>query len=190
MTAIPPRLVPERELPRYTYVPGRTPRPQHRETISGGQTEERPIVLPAPSPRVRREFLYGLDLFNHGYYWEAHEVWEDLWHAAGRSGPTADFFKGLIKLAAAGVKSLEGSAVGRRRHALRAAELFARAADGFARDLDTAVPAQPGDFRCLGLSPRALATLANQAAVSSTGTLQPSAQPAAVFNFAIVPGKR
>ncbi|TGQ49534.1 DUF309 domain-containing protein, partial [Mesorhizobium sp. M1C.F.Ca.ET.210.01.1.1] len=27
-------------------------------------------------------FRWGIDLFNHGYYWEAHEAWEPLWHAA------------------------------------------------------------------------------------------------------------
>ncbi len=73
-------------------------------------------------------YLRGIDLFNHGYYWEAHEAWEALWHAAGRKGPIADFLKGLIKLAASGVKSLEGSSVGRARHARRAMELFGVAA--------------------------------------------------------------
>jgi predicted metal-dependent hydrolase len=65
-----------------------------------------------------------MDLFNHGYYWEAHEAWESLWHAAGRTGPVADFLKGLIKLAAAGVKVAEGNQDGARSHAKRAAELF------------------------------------------------------------------
>ncbi len=32
----------------------------------------------------------GVDLFNHGYYWESHEEWESLWHAAGRRGVVAD----------------------------------------------------------------------------------------------------
>ncbi|MER9222262.1 DUF309 domain-containing protein [Mesorhizobium sp. M0644] len=26
-----------------------------------------------------------IDLINHGYYWEAHEAWEPLWHAAKQS---------------------------------------------------------------------------------------------------------
>jgi len=58
------------------------------------------------------EYLRGIELFNHGYYWESHEVWESLWHAAGRTGPIADFLKGLIALAAAGVKVREGKAAG------------------------------------------------------------------------------
>jgi predicted metal-dependent hydrolase len=69
-------------------------------------------------------YLYGLDLFNHGYYWEAHEAWESQWHAAGRHGPAADFLKALIKLAAAGVKAREGRAAGVRQHAQRAERLL------------------------------------------------------------------
>ena len=70
-------------------------------------------------------YLWGVDLFNHGFYWEAHEAWEGVWHAHRRTGPVADFLKGLIKLAAAGVKAREGRADGVRRHAARADELLA-----------------------------------------------------------------
>jgi hypothetical protein len=68
-----------------------------------------------------------VELFNAGYYWEAHEVWEWLWHACGREGVVADVVKGLIKLAAAGVKVREGQEHGVRTHAGRAALLFASA---------------------------------------------------------------
>jgi predicted metal-dependent hydrolase len=73
--------------------------------------------------------LAAIDLFNHGYYWEAHEAWESLWLGCGRTGVTADFLKGLIKLAAAGVKARERRTEGVLRHARRAAELFASTSD-------------------------------------------------------------
>jgi hypothetical protein len=66
----------------------------------------------------------GLALFNAGYYWEAHEAWEALWHAHGRAGPTAALLKGLIKLAAAGVKVRQGQPRGVATHARRAGVLF------------------------------------------------------------------
>ena len=69
----------------------------------------------------KSQFLRGVELFNAGYYWEAHEVWEELWHAEGRRGPTADVLKALIKLAAAGVKVREGRENGVRTHCRRAA---------------------------------------------------------------------
>ncbi|MDA1252429.1 MAG: DUF309 domain-containing protein, partial [Planctomycetota bacterium] len=76
------------------------------------------------------EFLFGIDLFNAGFYWEAHESWEAVWIAAGRRGVLADFLKGLIKLAAAGVKAREGNANGVRRHAARAEQLFTESLAG------------------------------------------------------------
>jgi predicted metal-dependent hydrolase len=69
-------------------------------------------------------YLYAVDLFNYSYFWEAHEAWESLWHAAGHQGQVADFLKGLIKLAAAGVKQCEGNAAGVARHLSRGHELL------------------------------------------------------------------
>jgi len=39
----------------------------------------------------------GIDLFNRHYFFEAHDVWEEIWRA--ERGPMRDFFKGLIHLA-------------------------------------------------------------------------------------------
>lgn len=104
-------------LPLYTYVPGGPwPHPNRvREPIREG-----PIDEPAL-------FRRGVELFDAGYYWEAHEAWEVLWHAAGRHGSTADVLRGLIKLAAAGIKVRERREPGVRTHARRAAECFASA---------------------------------------------------------------
>ncbi len=121
----PPRYCPELPLPPYSYVPGLSPHPTRDERgHSFGRHEPPPAALDGESYRSSAAYLHGLDLFNHGFYWEAHEAWEALWHAAGRSGQAAEFLKGLIKLAAAGVKAREGRAAGVRQHASRAAELF------------------------------------------------------------------
>jgi len=37
--------------------------------------------------------------FNAGQFWEAHEAWEGAWMPA-RGGADADFFKGLVQVAA------------------------------------------------------------------------------------------
>jgi hypothetical protein len=47
------------------------------------------------TPGLRR----GIDLFNVGRYWDAHEVWEHEW-MPDRKGPDAGFYKGLIQVAA------------------------------------------------------------------------------------------
>jgi uncharacterized protein len=41
----------------------------------------------------------GIDLFNRGLYWEAHEAWEEAW-TPDRRGPDRGFYKGLIQVAA------------------------------------------------------------------------------------------
>jgi hypothetical protein len=122
---VPPRYCPHRPLPPYSYVTGLSPHPTgDPRGHSFGHVEPAAKPLDPVSWQTNENYLYAIDLFNHGFYWEAHEAWEALWHAAGRRGPTADFLKGLIKLAAAGVKAREGRVAGVRQHALRAAELL------------------------------------------------------------------
>ena len=41
----------------------------------------------------------GVELFNAGRYWDAHEVWEEEW-TPDRHGPDRGFHKGLIQIAA------------------------------------------------------------------------------------------
>src|SRR5262245_6153026 len=113
-------------LPPYAYVPD-GPWPHPVSSPAGHSAGRVPVrVEPigaggwAASPAFRR----GVALFNAGYYWEAHEAWEALWHAQGRRGPTADVLKGLIKLAAAGVKVRQRQPRGVATHAHRAAALF------------------------------------------------------------------
>jgi predicted metal-dependent hydrolase len=104
--------------------------------------------------------LFAVDLFNHGYFWEAHEAWEGLWKGAVETS-LREFLKGLIKLAAAEVKRLEGNAVGVARHRARASELF-RLARGKVR--------RPSG-RFAGASWSELAALAERSADDSAGPM-------------------
>lgn len=45
------------------------------------------------------KFRRGIILFNSGEFFKAHEVWEEIWLAAGE--PEKTFLQGLIQLAAA-----------------------------------------------------------------------------------------
>ncbi|TWU22826.1 DUF309 domain-containing protein [Bythopirellula polymerisocia] len=112
--------------PPYSYVPGSgTPHPVSDSRGHMYGNPEPPTLPLDPEHWPGNEiYLYAVDLFNNGYYWESHEQWEALWHAAGRTGIEGDFLKGLIKLAAAGVKQREKNATGVGRHARRAIELF------------------------------------------------------------------
>lgn len=121
-----------RPRPPYTHIPGVTPHPirdpaghsfgLHPSTTVN--TAAADAALTWNHLHEHPEFQWAVTLFNAGYYWESHEAWESLWHLAGRKGVVADFLKGLIKLAAAGVKLREHNLAGVERHARRARELF------------------------------------------------------------------
>jgi hypothetical protein len=116
---------PEASLPPYAFVPG-GPWPHPRGADQSPQTAK---PIERYKWRQSKEYVRGIILFNAGYYWEAHECWEALWHAHGRCGPTADLLKGLIKLAAAGVKVRQRQRRGVVTHARRAAACLAAAAE-------------------------------------------------------------
>ena len=135
------RLVPDEAFPAYSYVPGKFPHPTGSPLgHSHAKAQSRPEALDPVLWQECRQYLVGIDLFNHGYYWEAHEAWEALWHAAGRHGRIADFLKGLIALAAAGVKAREGRLAGVRGHALRAEAIFKALADSAAGPTELVPP--------------------------------------------------
>lgn len=121
----PDPLVPHIPFPAYAFVPRQSPHPtRDPKGHSYGRPEPKPTPLTPDNWQGSIDYLHGIDLFNHGYFWEAHEAWEGLWHANGRRGDIANFLKALIKLAAAGVKAREGNPSGVQRASTRAGELF------------------------------------------------------------------
>jgi hypothetical protein len=106
-----PRYWPEPSLPASPFIPGISPRSE-RQTINIcedlGVFAERPLTAenwPRHGP-----YLFGVDLFNHGFWWEAHERWEKPW----RCGDLLQrpFLQGLIQLAASFLKWRVGNARG------------------------------------------------------------------------------
>lgn len=156
--------------PPYAFVPGGTwPHPTGSPRgHSFGREQDAPAPIVAEDWRQSAAYLRGVALFNAGYYWEAHEAWEGLWHAHGRRGATADLLKALIKVAAAGVKVREGQPAGVATHARRAAALF------------DAVRAQAGG-RLLGLDLEAWAATARRIAEDPPRDPQPGAPVSRVF---------
>ena len=115
-TDLRPRLLPDRQFPAYAYLPGRYPHPV-RHPLGHSYLSPEPSTQGALNSEA---FRWGIDLFNHGYYWEAHEAWEALWQEAKGTPQHRPLYKGLILLAASGVKVREGKAQAARRHSARA----------------------------------------------------------------------
>ena len=181
MNTAKPRFLPNEPFPPYSFVPGRFPHPtsdpaghSFGQSPGSSRSGEPPgLSRRTPWPECL-PYLRGIDLFNHGYYWEAHEAWEGLWHAAGRRGPKADFLKGLIKLSAAGVKVRQGMPEGARRHAARAGELFRRAEGSLGP-------------RYLGLSLNELAGWAEAVLLRPPEAKDETAPVEVVFGFVLCP---
>lgn len=106
MSPLPQRYLPARPFPAYAYLPGRDPHPTgdpagHSYT---GEREPAAAYLPPERWRDNDDYLFGCDLYNHGYLWEAHEAWEGLWHQAKHDPDQAELLQGLIQCAAASLK--------------------------------------------------------------------------------------
>jgi hypothetical protein len=129
----------ERDVPRYTrrpfpayrYVPGVQPHPNrdpagHSHTPA--PTLNRHPPWSAEAWRTLDDWLYGVDLFNGFYFWEAHEAWEGLWAAAERDSPVRLLLQGLIQIAAALLKTHMGVLAGARTLAREGLDKLGRAA--------------------------------------------------------------
>jgi predicted metal-dependent hydrolase len=102
-------------LPSYAFIPGKAPHPikdpkghfYHRHD----QLEELASALYPEEWRKHLGYLYGVDLFNHRYWWEAHEIWEGVWRAS-LEDDVRNFLQGMIQIAAA----LLNAHLGTERH--------------------------------------------------------------------------
>ncbi len=188
-----PRYVPSRAYPRYSYVPGLYPHPfSHSDGHSFGQHPSPSLPLTLDSWQSHLDYLWGFDLFNAGFYWEAHETWEAVWKAtkASAANPAMDnlvcLVQGLIKLAAAGVKKREQNPIGTQRHLSRAIELLQLAVSDASPK-----PSQPPVILC-GLKLPELGQQVQQLlqgdipwCASALKTSEPSPAPCIVFPFSL-----
>jgi hypothetical protein len=81
-----------------------------------GEPRVRPVSLDGTG---NEHFLFGVDLFNAGYFWEAHASWERLW--AVESAPEIRrFLRALVQTTAACLKAAMGENAGARKLLARA----------------------------------------------------------------------
>lgn len=110
-----------RPLPPYRHRPGRTPHPRLDPRGHSHGLPEAPQRPVAPGAwRESEAYLFGIDLFNAGYFWECHEALEGPWRAAGRGSVQGRFLQGLILLAASELQREAGLPGAARRLGARA----------------------------------------------------------------------
>ena len=114
------RLCPHLPLPAYRYIPGKGPKDEKREDIPKFKIQN----LPPERWRENEAYLYGIDLYHQEYFYEAHEVWEALWHQVGHKTLGGNFLKALIQCAAVRLKLWQGEKSTAERMLKRIEELF------------------------------------------------------------------
>jgi hypothetical protein len=97
----------QRPFPPYRYLPFRkNPHPRNDPAGHSYALEEEYLPHFSPDDWASCEpYLYGIDLFNHEYWWEAHDALEVVWLAAGQKSTVCGLYvQGLIQLAGAQLK--------------------------------------------------------------------------------------
>jgi hypothetical protein len=102
--------------PPYAYLPGALPHPTqdpqgHSYDPAGAPEPKVPAVDPA-NWRASEAYLFGCDLYNYGYWWEAHEAWEGPWRSCRRDELQAHFLQALIQVSARALKLRSGNRQG------------------------------------------------------------------------------
>jgi len=108
-----PALLSKHALPRWRHIPG-------SGTEADFATLE-PVkalcpALTEPSAwQDNQAYRYGWRLFCHGFYWEAHELWEAVWLASRPNSREKLMLKAVIQLANARLKADMGKAQASQR---------------------------------------------------------------------------
>ena len=106
-----PRYWPAVGLPESPFLPGVSPRAARP---AGNPPEDLGDFAAAPLTtanwRRHGRYLFGIDLFNRSFWWEAHEQWEVPWRCG--NALQRPFLQGLIQIAASLLKRRLGNSRG------------------------------------------------------------------------------
>jgi len=112
-------------LPRWVHLPGRGTAPDEAP-LARARAACPPRVDPAAWQQIL-PYRYGWALFEAGFHWEAHEVWEAVWLACRPNSRERLLLQGLIQLANARLKQRLGRQQAVERLLPKAAALLAEA---------------------------------------------------------------
>lgn len=99
-----------RYIPKYEIHPNKNPHIEHIPWLP-----DTTMKFSVKSWQKSERYLYAIDLFNHQYYWEVHEVLEKLWMETGKKSPEGIFIQGIIQLSIALLKKIQSNTKGTLR---------------------------------------------------------------------------
>ena len=99
------RYAPQIPFPPYRFVAGLNPHPVASPLgHSYGQIEEDLPGLTLSNWASHSHYLYGMDLYNFAFFWEAHEALEGLWRKTVLKSTMYLFLQGIIQICGACLK--------------------------------------------------------------------------------------
>ena len=99
-----------RYIPKYDQHPNKNPHINHIPKLA-----DTALKFSSENWQKSKRYLYAIDLFNHQYYWEVHEVLERLWLESGKKSPEGIFLQGIIQLSVALLKKIQLNTTGTLR---------------------------------------------------------------------------
>lgn len=146
------RYAPDRSFPPYRHRPGQTPHPRtHPQGHSYRAEPPHPLRPVHPDTwSANQDYLFGVDLFNGAYWWEAHEQWEALWRLEAPASVCGLYLQGLIQIAAALIKWSLGNAPGAKKLSTQGREKLAQVAAACTEPVYMGLDL-PAFLRCLDL---------------------------------------
>jgi uncharacterized protein len=116
------------DLPAYAHLPGVNGR--HEEGFLDHVINLAPELTLSDGSGANIPWLFGLRLFDVGFFWEAHEVWEAVWLRAAPNSRERFLLQGMIHLTNAFLKQKCGQVKAAQRLKTLAEECFVRAFQG------------------------------------------------------------
>ena len=111
--------------PTYAHIPGSNPR--HREDLFDEICASVTPDMTTLDLSKTKAWQSGLDLYRHGYFWEAHEVLEAVWMQCPKNSVERYFVQAIIQIANARLKLIMKRPRAAKRLFEKASELFREA---------------------------------------------------------------
>lgn len=119
-------------LPDYAYIPGINTR--HEEGFLDHVKDMALDVTKDATARHNVTWLYGIRLLENAFYWECHEILEEVWMKASPNSREKHLVQGVIHLTNAALKIKMDRASAAKKLTSLAANSFHEAYAGFTRD--------------------------------------------------------
>lgn len=119
-------------LPDYAYIPGINAR--HKEGFLNHVKDMASDITKDGTAKDNLAWLYGIRLLENAFYWECHEVLEEVWMKAAPNSRERYLVQGIIHLANAALKIKMDRASAAQKLASLAANSIHEAYVGFTQD--------------------------------------------------------